>query len=93
MRLISAHHDSIMTVVNVEHVAVPSHEPLVDFPFLMELVQSFRLYNVELLATPSKIREVAKVESQVPYTESFLKRSDLEHCESKVLMIPPPMSF
>ena len=46
MRLISTHHDSIMTVVNVEHVAVPSHEPLVDFPFLMELVQSFRLYNV-----------------------------------------------
>ena len=46
MRLISAHHDSIMTVVNVEHVAVPSHEPLVDFPFLMELVQPLCLYNV-----------------------------------------------
>ena len=59
----------------------------------IDLEQGINNGNVELLATPSKIREVAKVESQVPYTESFLKRSDLEHCESKVLMIPPPMSF
>lgn len=41
VRLVPAHHDPIMVVVDIEHLAIPFHDSLIDFSFSMKLKKTF----------------------------------------------------